>query len=181
MLGFGHALFTGAVGLGFAYVRLGRGAWKVIAPILGLLAGMALHALWNGTLVIGQTGLALLAVLALHWLVVIGMFVFVGVVLASERRWMLVELNEEVGWGLVSAEEVRRTCSVGTRLGTSLGAWFTGGPGSLRAKERFYRNLSALALCKHNQRRLADDRKAADEIQALRGRIPTTRALAGLG
>ena len=178
LLGFGHALFTGATGLGFAYVRLGRGAWKVFAPILGLLSGMALHAIWNGTLVLGRSGLAVLIVLALHWLVVIGMFVFVGLVLARERRWIEAELNEEVGHGLVTVDEVRRTCSVWGRFGTEIGALFTAGAGSLRAKERFYRDLSALALCKHNFRRRNDDRKAPAEIQAIRARIPEARSRA---
>jgi RsiW-degrading membrane proteinase PrsW (M82 family) len=175
-LGFGHALFTGVTGLGFSYARLGKGVWKVLGPILGLIGGMALHATWNGSLVLGQP----LVVFAMHWLLVIGMIVLVGFVLANERKWMRVELYEEVQYGLISAEEMRRASSVWRRIGTELGALFTGGPGSLRAKERFYRDMSALASCKHNLRTLGDDPAAPAEIQALRARLAPDRQRAQL-
>lgn len=174
VLGFGHALFTGLTGLGFAYARVGRGAVRVLGPIFGLLGGMALHAMWNGSLVAGYP----LWVLALHWLSVVAMMVLIGVFLSRERRWMVGELNEEVGYGLLTADEVQRTCSVWRRFGTELGALFTGGPGSIRAKERFYRDCSELALVKHNMRTLGDDPKAVAEIQTLRARLGSRRARA---
>lgn len=178
LLGFGHALFTGATGLGFAYIRFGRGPWKVFGPILGLMSGIALHALWNGILVVGGSGLAVLAVLTMHWGIVGAMLVLVGFLLARERVWMQAELNEEVMWGLVTPAEARRACSVWPRIGMELGALFTAGAGSVRSRDRFYRNLSALALCKHNLRQLNDDPRAPNEIQVLRARLAPERARA---
>ncbi|MFZ4515226.1 MAG: PrsW family glutamic-type intramembrane protease, partial [Acidimicrobiia bacterium] len=172
---FGHALFTGVAGLGFAYARFGRGGWRIAAPILGMAGAMLMHGMWNGSLVLGHP----FWVLALHWGAFVGLMVLIGVYVARERRWMLAELTEEAGYGLVTADEVQRTCSVWRRAGTEIGALFTGGPGSLRAKERFYRDLSELALVKHNLRTLGDDKKAVPEIQTLRARLSTRRARAG--
>lgn len=174
-LGFGHALFTGVTGLGFAYARFGRGAWRFWAPVLGLLGAMSLHAIWNGALVAGQP----IITFALHWLALIGMLVLVGVLLGRERKWMRPELEEEVRYGLVQPDEVRRACAVWGRVGTEIAALFTGGWGSRRAKERFYRDLSELALCKHNLRTLGDDPKGVGEMQQLRARLAPDRARAG--
>jgi len=180
VLGFGHAIFTGLVGLGFSYARLGHGVTKVLGPLAGLVAGITTHAIWNGTVALGQSGGALLLVVMFHWSAVLAMFVFVAVVLRAERRWILTELGEEHRYGLVSAEEVRRTVSVPIRFGTEIGAVFTAGPGSLRAKARLYRDLSALALCKHNLRGRRDDPSGVAEIQTIRAQLAAARSRAAI-
>lgn len=45
--GLNHAAFTALVGAGLGYGRQRGGRWRWLAPVLGLLAAIAAHALWN--------------------------------------------------------------------------------------------------------------------------------------
>ncbi|MFD4571909.1 PrsW family glutamic-type intramembrane protease [Streptomyces sp. NPDC058417] len=56
---FAHPLFTVLTGLGFGIAALsgeGRRVRRVLLPLAGLLLAMSMHALWNGSSVLGEWG-----------------------------------------------------------------------------------------------------------------------------
>lgn len=52
----GHPLFTAMIGLGVAHVAITRGGMRYLAPVLGWVAAVLLHALWNGSTIFGWLG-----------------------------------------------------------------------------------------------------------------------------
>ena len=97
---FAHPLFTTAFGLGLGLAVATRSRWlKVLATVGGLLASIALHALWNGSLsYAGGVGFVL-AYLLLAGLFV-GLAVFAIVIRVRQVRDLETSLSyvAERGW-----------------------------------------------------------------------------------
>lgn len=96
---FAHSLFTSATGLGVAHAER-RGGWSGSwAIVIGLLAAIALHALWNGAATAGNGVFVVLYVVAM-----VPLFIVVKVVAArlrrDEGRKVVTALGDyvEAGW-----------------------------------------------------------------------------------
>ncbi|MBA3426631.1 MAG: PrsW family intramembrane metalloprotease, partial [Rubrobacter sp.] len=99
--GFGHAAFTSLTGIGIGLITWVRyRALKVVLPILGLLAAMTLHSLFNLTATLfGPVAYAVMLLVLLVY------FVLIIVWLAVERRTIRSELSDEVRDGTISQDE----------------------------------------------------------------------------
>jgi protease PrsW len=121
LLGFnGHLLFSAMVGLGLGISRQTRNpSWKVIAPLLGIIAAIVAHALWNsvgaftvgiGAEVIGSDSAAVDVMLSLFATGITAWPFFLAAFIALRRndRWehrvMIEQLADEIG-GAVTPDE----------------------------------------------------------------------------
>lgn len=161
--GWGHAVYTASIGIGFAAGRLRRGrSSKLIFPLIGLMVAIFLHALHNGmaTFLAGTAGLgglaAMLLVDWLGWAVALGVIVWA---IRREQRWMREQLREEVALGIISEEQYQTACSIMDR-----------GRARLRssAARRFYAACANLAQKKQQLASLGDEQGNSARIIALR-------------
>lgn len=164
--GWGHAVYTAFIGVGLAVARLRPGrAVKIIAPLLGWLVAVFLHALHNtmATLLAGNFGLGgLAATLAVDW---IGWAIALGVAIWAilrERRWISQYLQEEVEQGTISPSQYQTASSLRRQLSARL-----------RSKEsrRFYEICSELAQKKHQLAVVGDEGGNNARIARLRAEL----------
>ena len=170
--GWNHAVYTSFTGIGLATTRLSRNPIvKGLAPLLGWCAAMFAHGLHNGmtdlaTSAFGLGGFA--ATVAVDW---IGWGLIFGVILwaiARERRWLTKELREEVDHGVISQAQYLTACSTWAQTGARLHALSNG---RYRLTRRFYQLCGELALKKHQQESLGDERGNSAIIERLRGEL----------
>ena len=171
--GFAHAAFTSLTGIGIGLIIWVRyGALKVALPILGLLAAMMLHSLFNLTA-------TLFGPLAYVEMFVVLLF-YAGLIiawLAVERRTIRNELRDEVQDGTIRPDEYAILPTYFRRTGYYLGLLFSGRVPTWRRAYRLHRAAVDLAFTK----RLARNTHAAPQelrIRDLRGRIRDIRAAA---
>jgi RsiW-degrading membrane proteinase PrsW (M82 family) len=164
--GWGHAVYTAFFGVGLAVARLRPERWvKLVAPLLGWLVAVLLHALHNtmATLLVGRLGLGgLAATLVVDWL---GWAAALGVAvwaLLRERRWISQYLQEEVEQGTISAAQYRTACSLRRQVGARLRS---------RESRRFYEICSELAQKKHQLAVMGDERGNSARIARLRAEL----------
>jgi RsiW-degrading membrane proteinase PrsW (M82 family) len=171
--GFAHAAFTSLTGIGIGLITWVRyGALKVILPILGLLAAMTLHSLFNLTATL--FGPLAYVVMFLVLLIYAGLII---AWLAVERRTIRTELRDEVRDGTISPEEYEILPTYFRRTGYYLGLLFSGRLSTWSRAHRLHRAAVDLAFTK----RLTRNSHAAPQdirAQRLRGRIRETRAIA---
>lgn len=168
--GWGHAVYTSFIGIGLAVARLRRGvAVKLIAPLLGWIVAVFVHALHNSMAVFlaGTFGLGgLAATFAIDWL---SWVVALGVVLWAifrERRWIREYLREEVAIGLLTPEQYRTAGSIRAQISARMR-----GPEA----RRFYETCSELAQKKHQLAILGDERGNMAHISRLRSQLAELR------
>lgn len=169
--GFAHAAFTSLTGIGIGLITWVRyRALKVIVPIVGLLAAMMLHSLFNLTATLFG------AVAYIEMLLVMIVYsVLILVWLAVERRTIRNELKDEVQNGTISPDEYAILPTYFRRMGYYLGLFFSGRLSTWRRAQRLHRAAVDLAFTK----RLARVTHAAPQelrTQKLRGRIRDIRA-----
>lgn len=164
--GWGHAVYTAFIGVGLAVARLRPGrAIKIIAPLVGWLVAVFLHALHNtmATLLAGNFGLGgLAATLAVDW---IGWAIALSVAIWAilrERRWISEYLQEEVDQGTISAGQYQTACSLRRQVGARLRS---------RESRRFYEICSELAQKKHQLAVVGDEGGNSARITRLRAEL----------
>lgn len=164
--GWGHAVYTAFIGIGFAVARLQR-SWpvKLIAPLAGWGVAVFLHALHNTMAVfvaetLGLAGLA--ATLMVDWISWVVVFAIVIGEILRERNWMRVYLREEVERGTISAEQYR--------IATSIRGQFLARMGG-KASWQFYETCAELAQKKHQLETLGEERDNTARIAALRAQL----------
>jgi RsiW-degrading membrane proteinase PrsW (M82 family) len=162
--GWGHAVYTAFIGIGLAVARLNPN-WgvKLMAPFLGWLVAVILHALHNGmaTVLAGSLG-GLAATLLVDWF---GWAVALAVVIWAilrERRWMKHYLADEVERGTLSQVHYQTACSIRAQMR----ARWQG-----RAAQRFYEACAELAQKKHHLALLGNERNNAEQIERLRAEL----------
>ncbi len=160
---FAHVMFTSCIGiaLGFGVTRT-RGVGILGYFALGLAAAIALHALWNGAL------LVVTDFYGYYFLVQVPLFLFaIGVVLwlrRAEQRATVVSLQEyaAAGW-FAEGEVVMLATSAGRRAAWR---WARTLPGDKRlAMRRFIRHSTRLAFVRQ---RLREGRETVDTAAAER-------------
>ena len=147
---FAHVMFTACTGiaLGFGVTRT-RGAGTFGYFALGLAAAIALHALWNGAL------LVVTDFFGYYFLVQVPLFAFaIGIVLwlrRAEQRATVTSLQEyaEAGW-FADGEVAMLATAAGRRAAAR---WARTLPGDKRvAMRRFIRHATRLALVRQRLR-----------------------------
>ena len=144
-----HPIFTSMTGLGVAYAASRRGAgWAVL---VGFLAAMLLHGLWNGLSVYGIAGLAVAYCLML--LVLVGL---VGILLADRRRLVRqirTYLPAYRATGLVSSDDITMLASLRSRRQARNWSRLTGGLPAAAAMGDYQLAATELALLHDKARR----------------------------
>lgn len=144
---FSHPLFTSMTGIGLGLASQSQNtAVKLFAPIVGLLMAIAMHSIWNGSVVIfGGPGF-----LISYVLIMVPAFVVILVVifLAVRREGRIVRefLHTDFQGGLLTNHEYDRLCTVRGRMGASLTAFSRGGFAHWRACRQANQIASELAF-----------------------------------
>ncbi len=148
---FSHVLFTCMTGIGCGIAReTYNPVLKFASPLLGYLAAMLLHALWN-MLASSSPGGFILGYLLLEVPLFAG-FVFVIVALVRrEGRILKQTLAAEVERGLISSEQFEIATSAFRRSGWIASAF--GNRKRFNARRKYLRAVAKLGLCHwHNLR-----------------------------
>jgi RsiW-degrading membrane proteinase PrsW (M82 family) len=144
---FSHPLFTSLTGIGLGLARQSTNiAIKIISPIIGLLAAIFMHSLWNASAVFGGGG----AFIIIYILVMVPAFFIMLVVisLALRREGQVVRefLVMELERGFLTPEEYKQLGSISGRMGSSFNALSRSGMKGWRARRRFNQLASELAF-----------------------------------
>lgn len=177
LFGLNHALFTACTGLGIALARTSRRwAVRMLAPPLGLLAGMTLHGVHNfGAVLASLTCWSLLISVLSDWggvLALVGLLVYFSL---RERTYLVRYLAEEVQAGRIPAEDYPVLCSYWRRVGRRLEALLQGDLRRWRRLGTYYRVASELAFAKHRLATAGADAEARHRVEQLRQEVERWR------
>ena len=144
---FSHPMFTSLTGIGLGLARQSQNtALKWIAPIMGLLAAISMHSIWNGSGVIfGGTAFILTYIL----IMIPAFFIMlVVIVLALRREGQVVReyLVPDYQGGLLTQQEYDQLCSIRGRIGFTLKALSRGGLSNWQAARQLNQTASELAF-----------------------------------
>jgi RsiW-degrading membrane proteinase PrsW (M82 family) len=173
LFGLNHALFTGLLGLGIAWGRSASNALvKVGAPLAGLLAGMAAHAIHNASVTLGGEFVwPCLVAFASDWggvALLLGVLIWFSV---RERRWIDDCLDEEVERGTLSQMDYQVISSYMARLMGRAQALLNGDLQRWWKLGRFYWLATELAFNKHRLIRFPQEKDTQESIQRLREQV----------
>jgi protease PrsW len=144
---FSHPLFTSMTGIGLGWAREStNGFIKLVAPVLGFMLAMLLHATWNGSAVYGG-GIGFIV----SYFVIMGpafivtlMVVFFS--LRREARTVRQFLYPEYKTGFFGQHEYDKLCTVRGRMGMSWRVLRTRGFSMWRTRMRCNQLASELAF-----------------------------------
>jgi len=143
---FAHPLFTAATGIGIGIaVTTHRPAVRVLAPILGFLAAVIMHAVWNGSTFWGGDGF--LFAYAAIMLPLLAIVLAVAIWARSREGKMLnAALQQIVGMGWLRPEEVRWVARLSDRMSARAYAKRHGGKPASQALREYQQTLTELAF-----------------------------------
>ncbi len=111
----GHPVYTSMIGIGLGVARETRTPiMRVVAPALGYLGAVLLHAIWNGsaTLADASGSGAIFFLMLPVWFVFVAIFLVLIIVLVRRRGLIIKEfLEDEIALNNLSREEVRLVAS----------------------------------------------------------------------
>jgi protease PrsW len=144
---FAHPLFTAMTGIGLGLAVASHNATiRVIAPIGGYLAAVALHGLWNGSASIGG-GIGFLIVYGLIMVpLFIGMIVLVVWQRRREQRVVAAALPGFAAAGWIMPSEVSLLASLAGRRGWRTAVRRRSGPEAARAVAQYQALVTQLAF-----------------------------------
>jgi len=144
---FSHPMFTSLTGIGLGLARTSRNlAIKFIAPVLGLLAAISMHSIWNGSGVIfGGVGFLLTYVLIMIPAFFI-MLVVIALALRREGQIVREYLVPDFQGGLLTQQEYNQLCTIRGRMGSSYNALSRGGFSQWQAARQLNQLASELAF-----------------------------------
>lgn len=141
---YAHPLFTAMTGIGLGIAREdARGPRRRLAPVVGFVAAVGLHFLWNLSAELGAFRAVYAAVMVPTFALTLGV---VARSIARERRVIREHLRRYVATGLLSDADVHRLSSLRGRLRASLRAFLTGGPAGYLRHVRYRRAACELAF-----------------------------------
>ena len=130
-----------------------------MTPVLGLLAAIAMHSIWNGSAVLfGGAGFILMYVLIMVPAFFI-MFVVIALALRREGQIIREFLTPDFHGGLLTQEEYNQLCTIRGRMGASYNAFSRGGLNRWQARRQLNQTASELAF---HRSRVARGISAAD-------------------
>ncbi|WSK25473.1 PrsW family intramembrane metalloprotease [Streptomyces sp. NBC_01298] len=149
---FAHPLFTVATGLGFGAAALAvRRTRRIGLPLLGLASAMGLHALWNSSSDLGESGFYV--VYGCVMVPVFGLLAWLAVWIRRRRlRAVAGELAVYAAAGWLNPAEVPALVSMPARSLARALARSTGGRAAGRAVALYEADAAALALLRHRAR-----------------------------
>ena len=168
LFGLNHALFTGLFGLGIAWGYTASDVLvKVGAPLAGLAAGVASHAIHNASVTLGgELGWPCLVAVASDWG---GVAFLLAVVLwcsVREQQWIERWLKDEVDLGTLSRTDYEVISSYTARVAERAAALLSGDVERWRRLGRFYRLATELAFHRRRASRSREER-----VEELRARV----------
>lgn len=144
---FSHPLFTSMTGIGLGLARQSRNAVvKVLTPVLGLLAAIFLHSIWNGSAAIFGGAAFLLTYIII--MVPAFLILLLIIILSLRQEGQLVRefLLPDLHGGILTSEEYTQLCTVRGRMGSSYAAFSRGGWSHWRDCRQFNQVASELAF-----------------------------------
>ncbi len=158
---FSHPLFTSMTGIGLGLARQSSNTLvKITTPVLGLLAAIFLHSIWNGSAAIFGGFVFLLTYLLIMVPTFLVMIVIIFFALRREGRLVQEFLLPDLHGGLLTRQEYTQLCSVRGRMGASYHAFSRGGVAHWRACRQLNQLGSELAF---HRSRVARGISAEDE------------------
>jgi len=144
---FAHPMFTSFTGIGLGLAHQTRNIFvKLITPVLGILAAISMHSIWNGSAVLfGGTGFILMYVLIMIPAFFI-MFVVIALALRREGHVIREHLAPDFQGGLLTQEEFNQLCTIRGRMGASYKAFSRGGLNHWQARRQLNQAASELAF-----------------------------------
>ncbi len=152
LLGLSHCTFTALTGIGVGIaIEAKRKRTKLVAPFLGYLCAVALHALHNALpTFFGDEGLA--AMILVSWIFDLLFFLVLALLVTRDRAIVIRELLGEVG-GLLHPRELKLVSSY-LELGTkNLAVLLAQGFGPFQERRKKQLALVELAFLKNRRRR----------------------------
>jgi RsiW-degrading membrane proteinase PrsW (M82 family) len=157
---FSHPMFTSLTGIGLGLARQSRNtAVKWLAPIMGLLAAIAMHSIWNGS---GVLFGGIVWVLTYIVIMIPAFFlILVVIILALRREGQIVRehLVADYQGGLLTQQEYDQLCTIRGRMGSTFNAFSRGGISQWQAARQLNQIASELAF---HRSRIARGITAAD-------------------
>ena len=144
---FSHPLFTSLTGIGLGLARQSRNAAvKLLMPVLGLVAAIIMHSIWNASAVFGGGAAFVLTYIVV--MVPAFLILILVVVLALRREGEVVRqfLITDIDRGLLTREELEQLGSITGRMGSSFNALSRTGMRGWRTRRRFNQLASELAF-----------------------------------
>ena len=163
---FAHPLFTAATGLGIGIAVVARRpAVRTLAVVLGFLAAVAMHAIWNGSTFWGGNGfLFAYSAIFLPLLVVI---LAVAVWARSREGKMLTTALQQVAqMGWIRPEEIRWIARLSDRMSARAYAKRIGGKPAVDAVRAYQQTMTEVAFLHH---RAVNGTAPADLNQRMNG------------
>lgn len=157
---FAHPMFTSLTGIGLGLAHQTRNVFvKFMTPVLGLLAAISMHSIWNGSAVLfGDAGFLLVYVLIMVPAFLI-MFIVIALALRREGQIIREYLTPDFQGGLLTQQEYDQLCTIRGRMGASYNAFSRGGLNHWQARRKLNQTASELAF---HRSRLARGISAAD-------------------
>ena len=142
---FSHVLFTSTTGIGCGIARESHDSTvKFSAPILGWLAAMSLHSIWNSLATLGSEAF-FAAYLLFEVPLFIGFIFLIAALVRREGRILRQTLAPEVERGLITQAQLEIAISVFRRTDWVAAAW--GDSRLFHARRKFLRTVAKLGLC----------------------------------
>jgi RsiW-degrading membrane proteinase PrsW (M82 family) len=160
---FSHPLFTSLTGIGLGLARQTRSTLvKFVTPVLGLLAAIFMHSIWNGSAKLfgGPVFLLTYIVIMVPAFIIMLLVIFLG--LRREGRVVREYLLPDFQDGVLTQQEYNQLCSVGGRMGASYQAFSRGGMAHWRTCRQFNQMASELAF---HRSRVARGIRASDAAE----------------
>lgn len=159
--GFGHAMYTGALGaaVGWSRTRYSRGWGRFWAVVVGYLVAVLLHMTWNGGLVIVWSLLGEDATIWEVLLVLVPLFVVPPLAILrmiavrsgrTTRSVLESQLEAEIGIGVLTPDEFQAVIDPERRKAAMVSARSIGGWNRWRMQRRLLMAAADLAYRKHH-------------------------------
>jgi RsiW-degrading membrane proteinase PrsW (M82 family) len=144
---YSHPLFTSMTGIGLGWSRQSNSGFiKILAPVLGFMLAMLMHATWNGSAVYGGG----VGFFAAYFIIMGPAFVITLMVvffsLRREGRIVQQFLYPDYKTGFFSQQEYDKLCTVRGRMGMSWKTFWSRGFSMWRVRMRCNQTASELAF-----------------------------------
>ncbi|QGK68427.1 PrsW family intramembrane metalloprotease [Allosaccharopolyspora coralli] len=165
---FSHPLFSSMIGIGIGFAtRTRRPALRVAYPLGGLLLAILLHAVWNGSTLLGGVGF-----LNVYFLIMVPIFVGTWFLVAWQRRREQSIVAQQLPIlqraGLIVSSEVEMLASLQGRQGWLRKVRRSAGPEAAKAVQDYQVAVTELAFLQH---RAAEGRTTSAVRRARRERL----------
>jgi RsiW-degrading membrane proteinase PrsW (M82 family) len=144
---FAHPLFTSAIGIGIGVaVTVRSKEAKVLAPLLGYLVAVLLHATWNGSTMVAEGRGFLVAYVVIMLPALAVLIILAARARQQEGRLVHRALTDCQQRGWVTAADVALASSMPARRAARRAARLRGGRPAERMMETYTNDLTALAF-----------------------------------